>query len=507
MRSSTILSKEHYHYVGYQFLVEKYQLSTLPHWHTSICQGGTFRKTVQDAQEQSIYPLSYWPGDSIGAQLEFALKYDGINLGILAALFDVIPEDELIFWIKSKPTGKYTRRIWALYEFITGKELPLAALDKGKHINLLDPEAYYTCAPGKRMSRQRVFNNLLGDKYFCPIVRRTEKLKVMESIDLHEQCKKLTQDYSPELLSRALSYLYYKETKSSFLIEHIEPDVSRTEKFIGLLKMAEHKDFCEKSLLIDAQNLIVDPRFLDIDYRITQNYVGESISFRRQRVHYICPKPEDLQDLMNGLFQSHALMMQSDVPAIVHAAIIAYAFVFMHPFEDGNGRIHRFLIHNILSLRQATPKGLMFPVSAAILNNMELYDISLEAFSSLLMPNIKYNLDELGQMAVIGLTKNYYSYIDMTVQSEALYEFVELTIKKELVEELDFIASYDKVKKAIQQIIDMPDKLIDLFIKFCLQNDGKLSSSKREKYFSFLVDQELKAMEQAVKNEYKIQNK
>jgi len=29
-------------------------------------------------------------------------------------------------------------------------------------------------------------------------------------------------------------------------------------------------------------------------------------------------------------------------PPIVHAAVIGYAFVFLHPFEDGNGRIHRF---------------------------------------------------------------------------------------------------------------------------------------------------------------------
>ena len=51
----------------------------------------------------------------------------------------------------------------------------------------------------------------------------------------------------------------------------------------------------------------------------------------------------------------------------------------------------------------------------------------------------------------------------MTAQAEALYDFVGLTIEHELVEELDFLASYDKTRQAIPEIVDMPDRLIDLF--------------------------------------------
>ena len=28
---------------------------------------------------------------------------------------------------------------------------------------------------------------------------------------------------------------------------------------------------------------------------------------------------------------------------IVAAAVLAFGFVYVHPFEDGNGRIHRYL--------------------------------------------------------------------------------------------------------------------------------------------------------------------
>jgi hypothetical protein len=70
------------------------------------------------------------------------------------------------------------------------------------------------------------------------------------------------------------------------------------------------------------------------------------------------------------------------------------------------------------------------------------------------------------------------------------------------VEELDFLANYDKTKQAIQGIVDMPDRLIDLFIQLCLQNNGRLSARKRESHFGLLTDDELADMENAVRAGY-----
>jgi hypothetical protein len=492
-----------YRLAGYAFLIEKYRLSVLPNWHTSsVSPTGTLRSTIQDGQVESVYPQSYWPGDRTGDHLEFALKYDAVNLGILSALFEAVASDEIAAWISSKPTGKYARRIWFLYEFLTERKLLLPDLTKGNYIELLESDRYYTTAPGRRVQRQRVVENMLGGRFFCPVIRRTDKLSAMEGIDLRQRCEEVVTAYPPELLRRALSYLYNKETKASFEIEHIKPSASRTERFIGLLEMAEHRDFCEKPLLVDVHNRIVDPRFRDSDYRKNQNYVGQTISYQKQLVHYVCPKPGDIPQLMDGLLKSHRMMKEGAVTAIIHAAAISYGFVFLHPFEDGNGRIHRFLIHNILFLRGAIPKGLMFPVSAAMLKNPALYDHSLEAFSSPLMGLVEYDLDDLGQMTVSGETGCRYRYIDMTAQAEALYDFVRLTIEHELVEELDFLASYDKTKQAIQRIVDMPDRLIDLFIQLCLQNNGRLSPRKRESHFAFLTGDELAGMEDAVRAGY-----
>ncbi len=42
----------------------------------------------------------------MGDYLEFALKYDGVNLGMVSAFFDVAHVDEIMAWVSSKPTEK-----------------------------------------------------------------------------------------------------------------------------------------------------------------------------------------------------------------------------------------------------------------------------------------------------------------------------------------------------------------------------------------------------------------
>jgi len=116
---------------------------------------------------------------------------------------------------------------------------------------------------------------------------------------------------------------------------------------------------------------------------------------------------------------------------------------------------------------------------------------------------IDYEIDELGVMTVTGETRDWYSYLDLTVQVETLYDFVVKTVEKELREKLDFLVSYDNSRSAIQDIVDMPDHDINLLIKLSLQNNGYLSATKRESHFSLLSDDEILRMEESVPNGYK----
>jgi hypothetical protein len=485
---------------GYDALIERFQLQVIPNWHHSRACRSNARETCIDAGEVvEFFPRFLTPEESLGGHLEFALKYDGTNLEILSALFEKIPEGELLGWIRSKPTGKYARRIWYLFELLTGKRLPLENLATANYVDLLDSHEYYT-AEGILVRRQRINDNLLGDARFSPMVRRTEKLAAFEKKDLPKRCRQLLEGYPRDILRRVLSYLYTKETKSSFEIENVTLDPTRTERFVALLATAEKEDFFTGLKLIDLQNRIVDKRFRDPSFRQFQNYIGESVSWRREKIHFVAPRPSDLGALMDGMFAAHARLEAAMVPAVVHAAIIAFGFVYMHPFGDGNGRIHRFLIHNILARRGFTPAGVIFPVSAAMLQDKDAYDAALEHFSLPLLPLVDFKLNHEGRMTVKNDTALCYRYIDLTAQTEALYTFVERVIETDLVQELDFLRNYDKARTALQTIVDMPDRLLDLFIRLCAQNQGVISAAKRKNHFAMLTDKELARMHQVIKD-------
>ncbi|MBQ2622124.1 MAG: Fic family protein [Thermoguttaceae bacterium] len=274
------------------------------------------------------------------------------------------------------------------------------------------------------------------------------------------------------------------------------------ERFVNLLKSADEKDFCNKESLIELQNQIVDKRFAVKDYRTNQNYVGSTLLSGEEKIHYIPPRPENLSFLMDGLIESHKRMAQGGVSAIAHAAAIAWGFVFLHPFEDGNGRSHRFLIHNILALAGFTPPGFIFPISAVMLKNMDLYDQSLECFSVPLVQLTDYDLDDEGVLMVNNDTGRFYRYIDFTTQTETLLQFIDKTVETELVIELDYLKRYDKTKLALQEIVDLPGQKLELLIRSLSGNKGILGDIRRRKNFDFLTDDEVEQLESSFRENW-----
>ncbi len=471
--------------IGYKAIEEIIGYRGIPHYRESyVVLRGRGKTIIDGDHELHLYLKTYALKNEkdLLENLEFGLKHEGINLALIEALFKTIEKKRVIEHIKKQPTGIYSRKIWYLYEFLMNESLPIKDCQRLKHVNLVNSKDYFT-APALVSPRHAINDNLLGNNKFCPIVRRTGKIEAYINLNLDNRVRKILEKYDSRLITRASNYLYTRETKSSYEIERDKPDQNRISRFVDLLQNASSITNLSKEKLVELQNVIVDPRYKDSDYRQNQNYVGENLIGYQQKIHYISPRPQDVPDLMQGLLNSLDRMSLANLNPVIIAAVISFGFVFIHPFEDGNGRIHRFLIHYILARKGFTPMDLVFPVSFVILKNMRNYDGILESFSKpLLRALTDYNLDENGVLTVNQESKSYYQYLDYTRMVEYLFECIEEVVNHQIESELEFLVSYDKTKKAMQEIVDMPDQKLDLFIKSVLENNGILSAKKRNRY-------------------------
>lgn len=507
--------------LGYAWLAERFDLVTMPHWKESRSLSKGARRIVErDGRVIEYLPAAQAPEDDVFEQLEFALRREGLHLELLRKLLmQKIDRDELTAYIRAKPTGRNTRTLWFLSEGFTKERLDLPDLKQGNYVDLLDSEIYVSGAPLK-FKRQRINANLLGTLYFSPMVR-WKGLPNCDEDAMKERCSSLIGEYPPELFARAIRYLYAKESKSSHEIERETPTQRRAETFIALLEQAWHRTFLTKEALVELQQAIVDPRYANRDWRSEtgeQIYVGETLAPDVERVHFAGPKPEDLSELMKGFLvmaekitddvwwadsenRDELIRFPAKVPTLVAAAVISFAFNFLHPFSDGNGRIHRFLLHHVLAHNHFGPGGIILPVSAVILNRPREYDHALESFSKPLMERVEYTLDDRMRMTVTNDTADFYRYIDLTEATRITIDFIRETIETELPAELRFLTAYDEIRREMRDVVELPDRIADLFVKLCRQNGGTLSKRKRElPEFTRLTESEISAIEGIVKN-------
>ena len=71
------------------------------------------------------------------------------------------------------------------------------------------------------------------------------------------------------------------------------------------------------------------------------------------------------------------------------------------------------------------------------------------------------------------------------------------TIRTDLRGEIGFLKVFDAAIRASMDIVDMPDRRASLLVRLILQNNGRLSQTKRAT-FSDLKDEEIAAIEEAV---------
>ncbi|MDI4666742.1 Fic family protein [Xanthobacter autotrophicus] len=482
--------------IGHAWLRTHFGLRVPPPFTESYAVAGARRREVSGRRIIEFYPRSYATGDDPVANLRFALRYEPADLRILVGALAAMPPETIENWVRAEPTGAYARRAWFFYEHFLGRQLDLPDVTTGNYVFALDEKKHIT-GERRNSQRHRVADNLLGTPACCPTVRRTQRLLERMALHVDAEARTLVESYDPALLARAVTYLYTKETRSSFAIEGENPSPQRAERFIAALRRAAGFDTGSKAAIVDLQNAIVDPRYAARDWRDFQNFVGSTTVDFREDVHFICPRPQDVPALMEGWMDLARRLMAGGVDPVVAAAVTAFAFVFIHPFEDGNGRIHRFMIHHVLSRTGFSPGGVIFPVSAAIIRDQRGYDEVLESFSQPLLALTDWAWTAEREIVVHNDTAPFFRFFDATSVVEYLYDRVVDTVQIDLKEELGFLEVFDRAFESVRDIVDMPDRRASLLIRLMLQNGGRLSLAKRAQ-FTELTDEEIAAMEIAV---------
>ncbi len=131
---------------------------------------------------------------------------------------------------------------------------------------------------------------------------------------------------------------------------------------------------------------------------------------------------------MSGLIGTYELLCADEFDAVLMATVIAFGFIFIHPFEDGNGWVHRYLFHHVLAEKGFVPKGLIFPVSAVILEHIDEYRKTLVHFSRPRLNLIDWCPTAKNNIEVLNDTIDLYRYFDATKQVEFFFDCVEETV-------------------------------------------------------------------------------
>lgn len=480
---------------GYAALVAAHGLKLpAPLWR-SICIIKRHAKLETDGW--LLLSPKHAPEDTLGGHLEFALKWEGVNLPVLAALFRITPPEELRAIVLAKPTGSYARRLWFLYEWLTAKTVDIPDPGKVRAVPVIDTEQQIARVRGELSSRHRVLDNFPGTAAFCPLVRRTAALQRYIDRQLPDRAREVLGRTHPDVVARAAAFLMLSDSRASFDIEGERPSADRAGRWARAIGQAGALELSLETLESLQREVIGDSRFVFLGLRAAGGFVGAHDRTTGEPIpDHISARAQDLPSLIEGIVRYGVAASADGLDPVSAAAALAFGFVYVHSFEDGNGRLHRWLIHHALAKAGYNPPGMVFPVSAVMLREIGEYKRVLESYSKPLLPLIEWRPTPQGNVEVLNDTADFYRYFDATAHAEFLYHCIEATIERDLPEEVAYLEAYDRFANGMREFADMPGHTLDLLHRFLHQNAGRLSQRARAREFQALTEDEAARIEQ-----------
>lgn len=447
-----------------------------------------------------LVPHKLAPEATLLHQALFAIKHEGVRLDLLTAALRRIPPTELVAWVQATPNSIYGRKLGHLWERLHQQRLPGLG-DPGvasAYAPLFDPDHYFV-GHTHRDARWRIEFNGLGNMDFCPVVRKTPALMALIEKDILRQAQAFAESVGQAMLERALNWAYLSETEGSFAIEGEAPSANKASLFAALLRRAHEQRPLTEELLVELQNAVISNPFdKAVQFRTEQNRLQRDAP-GASGVTYVPPEPELAVKLMDGLMRL-ANHPPAGLDPLVHAAVVSFAFVFIHPFMDGNGRLSRFLLHHCLGQSGRLPPQFLLPISVAMKKHEGDYLQALTAFSkpARQLCQVTWGGDEHYTYDWQPQADIWFRYMDLTESVTFTLAMAEASLDTHMRQEVAYLELFDRVQRHINERHDLRGSDLATLIVSIFQNGGALSQNRRKRYADRVPPHVLDAVENAV---------
>jgi hypothetical protein len=482
--------------VGAAWLAQAYQLFPTGHMPVQSQIGGRRATHIRLNDRLETYPETMRPSGEPAAHLQFHLRHEVPHLEFLSRLFAKTGSNFVQAWVDTEPTGQYARRAAFLYEWLTEDTLQLPQRIGGNYVDAIDNTKLVAASANHsvKVPRWRINDNLPGTRYFCPTIVKTEAAIQAMALDVPQLFQNLKNEFGEDLLQRAAVWMTLRESKASFAIEGEADRASRIERFADVIarRTGHGNSLLSDAPLAQLQSEILGERTTLTRFGLRQSpvFIGETVRYQNV-VHYVAPPADDVASMLEGL-RAFLKRTQGQSP-VMRSAVAAFGFVYIHPLADGNGRVHRLLINDILRRDGAVPEPVIVPVSAVITDDpaeRRQYDRVLDEVSKPLMQLAREHITFTSTLTTYpdGVVSNFefngneqlrpeWRYIDLGPHVTYLSNIVKRTLTEQMREQSRYLRNHGHARLALKEIVEMPDHQADRILRSIEQNNGDLSNA------------------------------
>jgi len=329
------------------------------------------------------------------------------------------------------------------------------------------------------------------------VVRKTAQIQSLMDADILGHVRQFVQTAGQDVLDRALGWAYLSETEGSFSLEGEVPTADKAQAFVHLLKHAGDPRPLDEDTLCEWQRLSITNE-LDkaFEYRSEQNRLQKGPG--AAGVRYVPPAPDQVPELMDGLLRL-ANDRPNGIDPLVHAAVVSFGFVFIHPFMDGNGRLSRFLAHHCLGQSGALPRAVVLPISVAMKRHEGEYLRALTSFSKPAreLCDVRWASGEEYDFRWLDTAQEAFRYMDLTAPTEFTLHMAQVALEKDLLHETQWLMQFDQVFNQVKAQHDIRDADLSALITIAFHNGGVISNKKRKAFAERVPSRVMNAIDEA----------